>query len=237
LKEFDSAISGKPNGSLRWFIGGLHSNGSLLVKFFSRQKTTRRKRDRLPDFSINVADSFVTGFTDLELNAVTPPYLSEFGLRRAEELTRLIGRDGAQAFTFTTRDRSISVTQKTTENLGKLLPIKRYSVGSVEGILEAINLHKKARVIVYHAITNKGISCEFEPEMWMHFVKENLGKRVVVFGKLHKNANGDTLRVTVDQIKAVEGKRFLLPDIGTLHEPGFPSAMSTAEYLRSIRGA
>jgi hypothetical protein len=236
LREFDSAISGRSNGSLRWFIGGLHSNGSLLVKFASRQKPFRRVRDRLPDFGMNVTDLFVGGFTELEVNAVTPPYLSEFGLKRAEELTSLIGRDGTESFRFETKDRAIAVTRQTTENISKLLPIKRYSVGSVEGVLEAINLHKKARIVVYHAITNKGISCEFEQGQWMHVVKENLGKRVFVFGRLHKNANGDTLRVTVDRIEPTQGKRFALPDIGTLDEPEFASRTSTAEYLRSIRG-
>ena len=67
--------------------------------------------------------------------------------------------------------------------------------------------------------------------------KENLGKRVSVSGRMHKNANGDTLGVTVSDIRAVEiGKRFVLPDIGHLGEPDFTSASSTAEYLRSIRG-
>jgi hypothetical protein len=236
LREFDSAISGRPNGSLRWYIGRLHSNGSLLVTFLSRQKPARRKRDRLPDVSPTVADSFITGFEDLEVKAETPPYLSEFGLRRAEELTGLIGRNGAEAFTFKSLDKTIQVTHQATENISKLLPIRRYSIGSVEGLLEAINLHKKPRIIVYHAITNKAISCEFDQDTWMHVVKENLGKRVTVFGRLHKNANGDTLRVTVEQIKPATGKRFALPDIGPLGEPDFVAATSTAEYLRSIRG-
>ena len=72
----------------------------------------------------------------------------------------------------------------------------------------------------------------------MSTVKDNLGSRVSVFGKLHKNINGDTLRVTVEQIKSIQGqKRFALPDVGELQEPEFTNAGSTAEYLRRIRGA
>jgi hypothetical protein len=185
-----------------------------------------------------VASSFVNGFEDLELRAETPSYLSEFGLRRAEELTRLIDRDGAEAFTFRSQAREIQVTNQTTENIGKLLPIKRTATGSVEGTLETINVHRVPRFIVYHAITNKAISCEFNQERWMSTVKDNLGSRVAVFGKLHKNINGDTLRVTVEEIKSIKGqKRFVLPDVGELREPEFTNAGSTAEYLRRIRGA
>jgi hypothetical protein len=236
LREFDAALSGKRSGSLQWYVGRLRSNGSLLVNFLSRQKSVRTSRERLPDVSLGVTSSFVNGFEDLELRAETPPYLSEYGLRRAEDLTRLIGRDGAEAFTFRTQAKEIKVTPKTTENIGRLLPIKRTAIGSVEGMLEAINVHKTPRFIVYHSITNKGIACEFNQDRWLPTVKENLGSRVAVFGKLHKNINGDTLRVTVEDIKNMGGqKRFALPDVGELGEPEFTSVSATAEYLRRIR--
>jgi hypothetical protein len=142
LKEFDAALSGRRSGSLQWYIARLGSNGSLLVSFLSRQKPIRTSRERVPDVSLSVASSFVNGFEDLELRAETAPYLSEFGLRRAEDLTRLIGHDGAQAFTFRSLAKEIQVTHQTTENIGNLLPIKRTATGSVEGTLEAIESTK-----------------------------------------------------------------------------------------------
>ena len=84
LREFDSAISGRPNGSLRWFIGGLHTNGSLLVKFASRQKPFRRVRDRLPDFGMNVTDSFGRGYKTKRSAIAGSPVLDEF-LEKIEE--------------------------------------------------------------------------------------------------------------------------------------------------------
>jgi hypothetical protein len=237
LQEFDSAISEKPRGSLRWYIARLHSNGNLLVSFRSKLKPSRTRRDRAEDVSSAVTNSFLTGFDDLENRCETPPYLSEFGLRKAEYLTGLIGKNGATRFRFASDNRAVDVTRTASENIGKLLPIKRRSIGSVEGKLEAINLHHKPRVIVYHAITKKAVTCEFRPDEFIEEVKEYLGKRVVVFGTLHKNINGDTLRVTMERLILTDHRR----DSSVLgHEeeadPEFTTADSTAEYIRRIRG-
>src|ERR1700684_500210 len=66
LQEFDSAISETPRGSLRWYIGRLHSNGNLLVSFRSKIKGKRKTRERVADVSSAVTNSFLTGFDDLE---------------------------------------------------------------------------------------------------------------------------------------------------------------------------
>jgi hypothetical protein len=239
LREFDSAISGQPRGTLRWYIAGLHSNGNLLVSFQSKVKPTPRKRERTADVSMAVANSFLTGFYDLETKCETPPYLSEFGLQRAEELTSLIGKNGATAFRFVSSNRTVDVTSKTLENIGKLLPIRRTAIGSVEGKLEAINLHKRPRVLVYHAISKKAVTCEFDPEKFMNQAKDYLGRMVTVFGTLHKNINGDTLRVAVDRLCLSDDLRADLSAKAPIEaeaEPEFANAPSTAEYIRRIRG-
>jgi hypothetical protein len=236
LREFDSAISGKPRGSLRWYIENLHSNGRLLVGFRSRTIPPKKRRERTEDIGPAVTSSFLTGFEDLENKCETPPYLSEFGLRRADELASLIGERGPSGFRFTSENRAIAVTSKTSENISKLLPIKRTAIGSVEGKMEAINLHRKPRVIIYHSITNKAVTCEFDAEKFMDQVKDDLGQRVVVFGMLHKNINGDTLRVSTERIIRPEDLASGHQEDPTWSDPEFASASSTAEYIRRIRG-
>lgn len=139
---------------------------------------------------------------------------------------------------FSAMDRKIQVSPKTSDNLKKLLPIRRTAVGTVEGKLEAINLHGQARFVVYHAVTKKAITCLFDPERFMGEVISAIGKRVLVFGELHKNIVGDTLRVTMGQLKIVEDrKRFNISEFGVLPDPSFTDSESTAEYLRRVRGA
>ncbi len=238
LREFDCAISGRPRGSLNWYIGKLYSNGHLSVVFQSRIKPVRRVRERPIDFSPEVTTNFLTGFEDLEERCETPQYLSEVGLQKVGDLANLLNKNGASGFTFTSEKRTVEVTKKTQENLGKLLPIRRTSIGSVEGKLEAINLHKTERFIVYHSVTNKGVACFFNPEqLTMLDVKNALGKRVAVFGTLHKNIRGDTLRVDVERmVQANDRDRFLIHHTHPANQPDITRAESTAEYLRRVRG-
>jgi hypothetical protein len=239
LREFDSAISGMSRGSLAWYIGKLHSNGNLLIRFASRLK---RQPNRAPyaasisDIGPQVTSSFLGGFDDLENRCETPPYLSEFGLQQAEGLTKLIGQNGASGFRFASSDRAIEVTSKAAENIVKLLPIKRKAIGSVEGKLEAINLHKTPRVLVYHVITNKAVTCEFDPAQFMDLVKDYLGKRVIAYGTLHKNIKGDTLRVALDRLILADDLNKMIREEEKWGEPDFAKATSTAEYMRRIRG-
>jgi hypothetical protein len=235
LDEFDSAISGQRRGTLRWVISRLHSNGNLLVGFQSRPKS-RLKVDRPADIGPIVARSFLTGFDDLENKCETPAYLSEFGLHQADKLTRLIGNGGPTGFRFNSPDSTVTVTAKTSENIGKLLPIKRTSIGSVEGKLEGVNLHHRPRVIIYHTVTKKAVTCEFNQEKLMEQVKDCLGKNVTVFGILHKNMNGDTLRVTMDRLALTQDIRLASAEHDEGPDPEFATATSTAEYMRRIRG-
>jgi hypothetical protein len=235
LREFDSAISGRSRGMLHWYIANLHSNGSLLVRFQPRVNPNIKLRQRISGLESRVTGSFITGFDDLENKCETPPYLSEFGLQRAESLASAIGRAGGpSAFRFTSSAMAVEVTSKTSENISKLLPIRRKAIGSVDGNLEAINIHKRPRFLVYHAITKKAVTCEFDEGEDMERVKEYLGRRVTVFGTLHKNVNGDTIRVAMDRIA-------LSDDVKKAHTgtewgaPEFANTLSTAEYLRRTR--
>ena len=234
LREFDSAISGKPRGMLQWYIAKLSSNGHLLISFQSKTRSTIPVRKRISGLESAVTGSFITGFDDLENRCETPPYLSEFGLQLAGTLASVVGH-GLSMIRFTSSDRAVEITSATSENVSKMLPIKRKAIGSVEGKLEAINLHRNPRVLVYHSITNKAVTCEFEDDAFRQRAIELLGQRVTVFGTLHKNVKGDTLRVTMERISRTEDVKLEVIS-EDWHEPEFASALSTAEYLRSIRG-
>jgi len=247
LREFDAGISKHPAGTLSWYVNKLHGNGNgdgpLSVNFVSRLKPPAVK-EHLPDISSNVTSNLLTGFQDLEERCITPPYLSEFGLQKAGELAKLIKSDGATGFRFAVEDRAIEVTPKTAENVSKLQQIKRTAIGSVEGMLEAINVHRrsrsrdqKLRSVVYHSTTNRAITCMFDSDK-LEAVKDALGRRVTVFGELQKNLKSETMRVVMDHlVLADKGKRFEMPDVGgTLGVPDFENSDSTEEYMRRIRG-
>ena len=230
LREFDSALSGKPNGILRWYVYDLRANETLSIVVQSRLKIPAVR-----DTGSLVASTFVNGFRQLEQEASTPPYLSESGMIRAQEMVSLIGKNGAQGFRVSAANQQVDITQATAENIQKLLPIRRTAIGSVEGTLEQISIHRKPQFIVYHAITNRAVTCEFDEESMLQRVKDALGKRVNVRGTLKKNFKGETLRIKVEDFR-VMGETSIIPADQELPEPEFTDAADTAELLRRIRG-
>lgn len=114
----------------------------------------------------------------------------------------------------------------------------RVSIGSIEGRLEAINLHHKSRFIVYDAINKKAVTCEFNEGVFLEEIKRCLGKLVVVSGDLQKNINGDTLLVKMRGIRIIgdPAARDRFADISGLGDPAFGEFETTEDYLRNIRG-
>jgi hypothetical protein len=238
LREFDQAISGKYHGSLLWYISRLHGNGSLSLQFRSDPK--RKKKEpiaEIRDFGPQVTNAFVTGFENIEKKGISPPYLSEFGMARIDSLLRFIKEDRAKEFEVSDLTRSVRVSNKSSENLGQLLPVTRESIGSIEGKLEAISIHKRPRVMVYHSITRKAVTCRFEESEFLDAMKSALGHRVVVSGNVHSNIKGEPIRVEMEALRVL-GPESALPDIEELggSDPMFTGEMTTDEFIRSIRG-
>jgi hypothetical protein len=236
LKEYDSAISGVPRGTVGWYLADLSLRPNVLVAFNSRVLPPKRGKS-FADHRKAITHSLLNGLDSLEHQAVTPEYISVGGMERVQRMVSLIGRNGATGFRVHADEDAIDLTVATGENIGKLLPVRRTAIGSVEGKLEGINLHRKLRVIVYHAITNRAVTCELADES-VETAKEYLGRRVIVFGVLHKNANGETLKITVDRL--VPAEKFLEQNRPTgviLDEPRFVGvSQSTRDYIRRIRG-
>lgn len=241
LNQFDAGISMKSRGILNWFVTDLRSNGSFSINFTSHLKPIQAKY-RVPDNITNrVTDQFLTGFDEIETKCETPPYLSEAGLERVGEFASLLERGDVSKFSFETKSRKVEVTEQTSKNVRSLLPANRKAFGSIEGRLEGINVHKNFKGLLYHAITNKVVTCIFD-ESQLEDLKKALSKRVIVTGDLLKNIKGDTIRIINPNLEIVEGtKRFSLPSLGTLKPdlskaPSFANARTTAEYVRRMRG-
>jgi hypothetical protein len=235
LRDYDRALSGVSSGSLSWYLSQLAITPNVLIGFRSHLKPAKKDR-RVADFGGAVASSLVSGLDSLEHKGVTPPYLSVSGMERIQHMVGLIGQNGATGFRVSADQQSVDLTPATGDNIGKLLPVRRTSIGSVEGKLEGINLHAKPRVIIYHAISKRAVTCDLAGNVTLDRIKELLGCRVVALGILHKNVNGDTLRMTIRGLFLPEELRSRTVEQDAWAQPEFASAASTAEYLRRIRG-
>lgn len=239
LREIDQVISGRYLGSLRWYVADLHSNGGLSIDVLSRVKPPPRSLRKLAptDFSGRVASSVVTGFEHIEELGLTPPNLSLYGLQRLNNMLGVLEKNGARGYRTTDLGdgRTAELSQHAIENVRLLLPTKRTTIGSVEGLLEAISIHRKKRFIVYEALTKKAISCEFSQEM-LPRVKDALGQRVLVSGMVNWNAKSEAKSVVADDLRVLG--QHVIPTTSELSGayPNITDGMTTEEYIRSIRG-
>jgi len=230
LGDYDAAISGKARGTLDWIITDV-STGSL--------KIVTQSRSRLEDrnYGPEVADRFIEGWSVIEQQCVTPPYLSEQGMKQAKQLTRLIGREGMTGFVAASQTESVEITPQASANIEQLLKVRHCSIGSVEGKLETISIHGESRFIIYHSRSGKAVTCRVTRDKLPSMIStEMLGRRIIASGKVCSNMKGEPLRVDAEDIKVLRRQEELPPTAALSGmDPSFTGKLSTEEYVRSLR--
>lgn len=230
LTNLDSAISSQPRGSLDWFVAGV-SFGSLVVSIESKP------RQEGVDFGAKVVESFVGGLSQIQRDRTTPPFFSDYDLRKAQGVARSLRKDGAKALMISDVERQHVATIKpeSSADLSQLINVRYKETGSVEGKLEMISIHGAPRFTVYHAITQHSMRCKFDPRQF-DVVKEALGRRVIVSGLVYFNFKHEPIRVDIEDVKTLP-KEDELPTPGEIRGmvPDFTGSLRSESYVRSLR--
>lgn len=235
LKELDSAISEEPRGALDWFVRDLSANGNLVAEIIALPKSGKYE-----DKSKQVALRFVDGLGVIEREPGVPPFFSEGALSNVEKLANLLGKGGAMGFGA----RQIGVrtqariTHRAAINAGQAIKPVFSAVGSVTGMLEAINLHGRPKFNVYEAVTGSAVRCSFDRDKHLELIRRGLGKRVRACGVIYRNARGDALRLDMQDLDILPQDRELacVRDIYGI-DPDFTGSQSSDEYVRWLREA
>lgn len=240
LNDLDAAYARRHNATLDWYVNDLSKNGSLRIEIYSHVKPM--KRVQYEDFSSSVADSFVEGFNVLETQGKSPALLTERGMHKASVLTHLIGKDGMQSVVASVPQthKEAEITHKSAVNIEQLIPAASSSLGSVEGTLEVISIHRGNRFIVYQQGTNKAVSCFYAKLPLLDPVKGALGRRVIASGELFRNAKGEPIKIKLgreSQLKIFGTESFPVYELQKLggSDPDFTGDLSTEEFIRNIR--
>jgi hypothetical protein len=242
LDDLDVALSERNGGSTEWFMNDLSTNGGLRLEIYSKPKEVRRKP--LPDVGGSVARHFVTGFSRIEHEGKSPAYLTDRGMHRAQHLAHLIGERGPQAIIASVPEAQtnnvVEITRRSADNLEKLIPAAYKALGSVEGYLETISIHRNNRFVVYQGLTGKAVSCHFPKLDLMDKIKNSLGARVQVSGLLSRNEKGEPVKVLLQQPSDL---KVFGPDLKVLpfkqlggSDPDFTGNLSTEDFIKAIRG-
>jgi len=232
LEELDNVISEKSGGTMEWFISDISTEASLTVAIEPKPKL----KD-VEDYSGKVAELFVDGWAHIQKEHTTPPYFSDYGLRKTHNIVKTLRKNGAKAIKVEDIERKATGLLKAdvANPLKKLFSIRYQEIGSVEGTLEVISVHGSPRITIYHSITRRSVNCKFIPEL-LEVAKAGLGNRVIVYGTVYFNYVHEPIKVDADRIETMpqEGK---LPTTKDLHGlvSDFTGDMKTEDYIRSLR--
>lgn len=230
LKEYDLAISHGRRASLEWLITDV-STGSLIVETESRSTLPDK------DFGTDVTAAYFTGWERIENDGSSPPYLTGRGMRAARRIAQRIGQEGMDGVVISSSHHRVAISERASKNIKVLLPEKDESLGSAEGTLETISIHRGRRFVIYHSRTKKAIHCDIPSESnLLDQAMDALGNRVVVGGRLHMNARGEPVRILVEELRTLR-EQSKLPSIASLggRYPDITGDLTTEEYIRDLR--
>jgi hypothetical protein len=175
-----------------------------------------------------VADALANGG---DIAPIDADLLEEF-----EKLAKPVGkRIKTAALLF--NDRELVLDQKVAKRIDDALAVTDECEGSVEGMLEQINLHQGANIFhVYPEIWPKKVTCRFPYRLYDDAVSA-VGRRVEVFGTLRYRSGSDfPHQIAVSQIETFPPEHEL-PDWDDLRgrAPDALGGLSSEAFVRELR--
>jgi len=235
LQNLDRRISEERFGTINWVITHVAERYSIDVEVES--KTIRG----LSDFGERVLIRFVDGVDQIRKEGTTPRYFDYDDVMHVRDIVKQFGRDGVEGVRYSMDEynRRTELTTSTQENVEKIIGVHYHALGSIEGKIELISIHKGARHFnIYHNITQRAIRCSLPKEYEADIFKAaESRKRVIATGQISYNVKGEPIRVHI-----LKSLRFLkdeeaLPSIEDIlgSAPDITGDMCTEDYIRSLR--
>lgn len=111
---------------------------------------------------------------------------------------------------------------------------KLHLLGGFTGTLEAINLHGKPHVKVWADLGGRAVRVDLD-ERLAPIVGGLLRKRVLVTGRMHRNASYQLLRATAKSIEVIEAAAPARAALGLV--PDLTGGVDAVEYVRQARNS
>ena len=186
-----------------------------------------------------VIDTTIQGIDALKISDSRPRFFSDQALKSARDLVTLRGERIERIELFSDESR-IECDESIASNIRTILRPGREVLGSVTGMLEAMNSHSAFQFAIYEPVLGTRIVCRLASD-----AAESLRERVVnlyehrvrVSGLLRTNVKGEVRSARVDSIEELPSvQRFTrASEIAGLYD--ITAGQDAEEYIRSIRDA
>ena len=225
LRDVDYAINRERSGR-RWIISELHSSSPTISV-----------RPLLGDEEM--VGAIAAGIRDVTTGTDQPPqYFTEQVLEDLKRMRRLfVGKDRATSVVVSVDSQeTATIRQDISQKANRILTSGYWNLGSLEGTLEAINVHGTPTFTIWDRVSRSPVRCSFPNDAaWIENVKELLKSRVFVKGRIRYFANGIPRAITniedifdaTPDINLPKAEFGSIPDDAAAHDP--------VEFLRSIR--
>ena len=226
IRDVDYAVT-QERSDRRWIISHLHSSAPTVVV-----------RPLLGD--VETVDAIGTGLQMVTSGVDAPPeFFTEDALVNLKKMKGLFaGKDRAKNITVSIdRTEAATIRGDIDTLVERILRAGNESLASVEGRLEAINMHRTSSFTIWDRVTRCPVRCHFEKSPGsVEKVKGLLEKRVIVRGKVRYFFNG--IPRSIRDIQGIEDAT-PNPDLPPAYFGCIPDADAARDpvaFLRSARG-
>jgi len=226
LRDVDYAIHRERSGR-RWIISELHSSSPTITvePLLGDQESI---------------EAIAVGIRAVTLGTDQPPqYFTEQVLEDLKRMRRLFtGRDRARSiFVSRDNDQTATIREDISAKASRILASGFWNLGSLEGTLEAINVHGAPTFTIWDRVSRAPVRCSFPNDIsWKEHVKELLEKRVRVAGRIRYFVNGIPRSIgDLSELQdATPDPNLPKAEFGSI--PDHEAARDPVAFLRSVRG-
>jgi len=198
LREVATSVVGDP-AAIQWAVDDIQANS---LDLFVRPIPLR---ESVPKAVLaETVQAVAKGISSLERRASRPRHFSNAALRHADALAKLRDR-GLTKIHVRTAETETALTPRTVANVAEIVSRTIDAVGSVEGRLEAMNVHGRERVFfVWDPLTGGKVRCEFGQRIPPDEVGAAVTRRVAVTGVIRYDETGAIRELRADRLTILE---------------------------------
>ena len=232
LRQTERALSGQSQTFIYYKVVDLTHNSPATIVLEAVA------RDRSPVTPNAVTNNFINGVRSIR-NKKRAPQGADLAMMRAYKALASSEKKNIQRVEIVeTPSKVISIDSVFSKQVEEIIGPDIYSIGSVSGRLESINLHNTLRFAIFPSIGPTRISCEFRPALRPQ-VKSALDHYVTISGRLrYKQMDKFPYAIDAKEIDIHEPDA----DLPSLHSirgitTDSMEGQSAEEFVRSIRDA
>lgn len=194
-------------------------------------------RDPKTDVTTSVLDKFVGGIQQIQEGSAPEEFDSAL-LERFGKIGWVLGRKMSR-ISFARNGHQVTVGKTFTSQVKRIIGEDELAAGSLNGMLEQINLHRGINVfVIYPTVSPSEVRCHFPPDLEKRAI-EGLGKYVGVSGKLrYKKRDPFPNAIDVSEIEVHPDEKDL-PSIFDLRgiAKGATGELNSEKFVRQLRNA